>query len=115
MIPVELLLEANRDHGTRGRVRPRDSSIHRMPIECDGEIVGFWTPHTSACGRQRIGPVYVRPSHRQRGLVLAVYRSITGPMLACIEDGNVASERLHESAGFTRWRRYHAGWYWRRG
>lgn len=115
LIPLDLLLEANRDHGTRGRVRPKDPTIVRVPIICDDVVVGFYTPHKAADGRGRIGPVYVRPEYRGRGLVTDVYREIVGPMMACIEDGNTSSERLHTAAGFTRWRRYAHGWYWRRG
>ena len=110
-IPREMLREANRDHGTRGRVR---LSAVRVPVVCDGRVTGFYTPHTAACGSKRIGPVYIRPEYRGRGLALAVYASISGPMLACIEDSNEASIRLHERAGFVRWKRYSHGWYWRR-
>jgi L-amino acid N-acyltransferase YncA len=106
-----MLREANRDFGTRGRVK-RDAE--RVAIVCDGEVVGFYTPHRAASGEQRIGPVYVRPAWRGRGLVQAVYRSISGPMLACIEDANAESIALHERAGFVRVRRYSHGWYWRR-
>jgi L-amino acid N-acyltransferase YncA len=112
MIPSELLREANRDHGTRGRVRRND---RREAIVCEGQVVGFFTPHRAATGEQRIGPVYVRPAFRGRGLATSVYRDLAGPMIACVEDGNDASERLHKRAGFVRWRRYSNGWYWRRG
>ena len=110
-IPLEILRAANRDHGTRGRVK-RDAE--RVAIWCDGRIVGFYTPHRAASGEGRIGPVYVLPECRGRGLVTAVYRSIDGAMLACIEDGNEESQRLHERARFHRLRRYSHGWYWRR-
>lgn len=111
MIPDELLRAANKDRGTRGRVRRADAE-RRVPIYCDGRIVGFYTPHVAANGYKRIGPVYVMPEFRGRGLVTAIYRSISGPMMACIESWNVESERLHERAGFRRWRRYSHGWYW---
>lgn len=111
-IPRDLLLEANREYFTRGRVRPNKADVVRVPIVCDGEVAGFYTPHRAANGRMRIGPIYVRPAYRGRGLALEVYRSIPGPMMACVEDGNMAAERLHERAGFVRWRRYSNGWYW---
>ncbi|HEX6940906.1 MAG TPA: GNAT family N-acetyltransferase [Longimicrobiales bacterium] len=111
-IPYELLLEANREHFTRGRVRPNDWNVRRVPILWQGTVVGFYTPHRAANGRMRVGPIYVRPEYRGRGLALGVYRSIEGPMMACVEDGNVAAERLHLRAGFVRWRRYAHGWYW---
>lgn len=110
-IPAEILAAANRDRGTRGRVK-RDAE--RVAIWCDGRIVDFYTPHTAATGERRIGPVYVLPEFRGRGLVAEVYRNTRGPMLACVEDGNIQSERLHERAGFRRLRRYSHGWYWRR-
>jgi hypothetical protein len=112
-IPTAILLAANRDHGTRGRVRISDTK-KRVAILCDEEVVGFYTPHMAACGRMRIGPVFVLPEFRRRGLVRAVYDSITGPMMACVEDGNEASRILHEASGFVRWRRYSHGWYYRR-
>jgi len=106
-----MLREANRDYGTRGRVR-RDAE--RVAIVCDDEVVGFYSPHRAASGHQRIGPVYVRPAWRRRGLVMAVYLSIKGPMMACLEDTNAESITLHERAGFVRLRRYSHGWYWHR-
>lgn len=114
LVPQELLLEANRDHGTRGRVRPRDASIARRPIVCDGQVVGFYTPHRAATGELRIGPCYITPAYRRRGLMLAVYAGLQGPLLACVEESNVAAVRLHERAGLVRLRRYQNGWYWRR-
>ena len=113
-IPRVLLLEANREHWTRGMVRPNDQGIARAPIVCDREVVSFYTPRIAATGEMRIGPVYVRPPWRRRGLVLAVYAAIQGPMLACIEAGNTASQCLHEKAGLHRSRRYANGWWWRR-
>jgi len=112
-IPPDLLREANREHWTRGVVRPSDAAVGRVAIVDGGAVVGFYTPGR-AFGAARIGPVYVRPQWRRRGLVLAVYASIGGPMVACIEDGNEASRRLHARAGFAEWRRYARGWWWRR-
>ena len=88
--------------------------MERVAILCDGTVVGFYTPHMARSGEGRIGPVYVQPAYRCRGLVRAVYGTLKGPMLACIEDGNVSSEELHRKAGFVRLRRYSHGWYWRR-
>lgn len=107
-----MLRDANRDHGTRGMVR---RSAVRMAIVCDGETVGFFTPHRAKNGRLRIGPVYIVPSHRGRGLVVAVYATIAGPMMACVADDNPSSQRMHERAGFVRSRRYSHGWWWTRG
>lgn len=113
VIPEALLRAANKDRGTRGRVRAVDAG-RRVAIVCDGRVVGFYTPHEAANGDKRIGPVYVLPEYRGRGLVSAIYRSISGSMMACIEAWNVDSERLHERAGFRPWKRYAHGQYWRR-
>lgn len=88
---------------------------HRVPISCDGQVVGFYTPHFAANGRMRLGPIYVTHSHRGRGLVSAVYRSIDVPMMATILDIHEASRRLHERVGFSQWRRFARGWYYHRG
>lgn len=113
-IPIELLRKANKEHWTRGVVHPNDARIKREPILLDGRVVGFYTPHRSACGVLNIGPIYIIPEARGLGLSLAVYAAIDEPMIACIEDGNTASERLHEKAGFVRWKRYSNGWWWKR-
>ena len=117
-IPLDLLLEADRDPGLRGRVHPRREGIRRVPIERGGVVVGFYTPHVAADGSRRLGPIYVRPEHRGLGLVSAVYRSIEGPMLAAVLDVHAESMRLHERVGFVRWRRFgrpgRQGWMLRR-
>ena len=111
MIPEALLREAGKDPGLRGRVK---RCVRREPIVCDGKVVGFYTPHLAACGRKRIGPIYVLPEYRGRGLVTSVYRSIEGPMMACILTIHEDSQRMHERAGFVKWKRFARGWYWRR-
>lgn len=110
-----MLLAANKEPAIAGRVRPRDLRVHREPILCEGAVVGFYTPHVAANGRRRLGPIYIAPEYRGRGLLTAVYRAIEGPMMAAVLDTNEDSVRLHERAGFVRWRRFARGWYWRRG
>lgn len=113
MIPLDMLKEANREHGTRGRVRPADPSVHRVAIWCDGQVAGFYCPHFAKNGRLRLGPLYIAPAYRRRGLALWVYDGYAGtPMLAAVEDGNLASMRLHNRARFTKSHRYSAGWYY---
>lgn len=114
LIPLALLLEANQDPGLRGRVHPQRVDIPRVPLVVADQIVGFYTPHYAANGRMRLGPIYVTPAHRGKGLVAAVYRSITVPMMASILDWNESSRVLHERVGFERWRRFARGWYYRR-
>lgn len=112
-IPRQLLVQANKEYWTRGVVHPNKSKP-RIAITCEGAVVGFYTPHRAATGEMRIGPVWVMPEYRRRGLVSAVYASIEGPALAWVENGNEACERMLMSCGFARHRKYNAGWIWRR-
>jgi L-amino acid N-acyltransferase YncA len=111
VIPAWLLKEAGKDPGLKGRIK-RDA--HREAIVCDGNVVGFYTPHMSAEGYKRIGPIYVTPAYRGKGLVTSVYRSIEGPMMACVLTIHEESQRMHERAGFVKWKRFARGWYLRR-
>lgn len=83
------------------------------PIRCDGYVVGFYSPRDCKLGR-RVGPLFVLPQYRRNGLALRVYAAIKGPLVACVRDDNPSSVALHERAGFTRWKRYAAGWWWKR-
>lgn len=112
VIPVEMLREAGRDPGLVGRIK---KDAHRVPILCDGKVVGFYCPHVAKNGRKRIGPIWVSPEYRGRGLVTAIYRSIEGPMMAVVLDIHTESMRMHERAGFERWHRFARGWFLRRG
>lgn len=112
VVPRDVIRDAGQEVGMRGRVRARDPQRHMVTV--DGELAAFFTPHSAANGWKRLGPIYVLPQFRGRGLMVQVYATIQGPMLAAIVDGNHASERLHEKAGFVRWRRFAAGWHWRR-
>lgn len=89
------------------------SRDHVTPIWMPGtrRCVGFYHPHDCVHGR-RIGPLFVMPEHRGRGIARGVYASIKGPLVACVRDDNAPSIRLHEAAGFERWRRYASGWWW---
>jgi hypothetical protein len=112
VIPDDLLREAGADPGLRGRVKRNDPN--RCPITCDGVVVGFYSPHVAKCGRKRLGPIYITPAYRGRGLLTAVYRSIEGPMMASILTIHEASQRAHERVGFVRWKRFARGWYYKR-
>lgn len=98
-------------------IRPR--SLDPLPITADdGEVVGFFCPHPAGRGRTRVGPIYVLPEYRGRHLAEVAYAGFgpNHPLVAYTHGGNIASERLHERCGFTRWYRGHVGgWYWRRG
>jgi hypothetical protein len=115
VIPTNILVAANQEPSIRGRVHPRNDRIVRVPISFEGVVVGFYCPHRAACGLLRLGPIYVLPEFRGRGLVTAIYRTIKEPMMAAILDSDVASMRAHERVGFVRWKRFAAGWHMRRG
>jgi hypothetical protein len=90
------------------------SGVERLLLIKLGLIpVGFYSPRETPMGT-RIGPLFISPSFRRRGIALSIYRSIEGPLVACVRDDNPASVALHERADFVQWRRYAAGWWWRR-
>lgn len=110
MVPLEVWDAARREyHCVIGKVRREDV----WPVRHDGKVVGFYYPHDTKVGR-RVGPLFVLPEYRGRGFAMRVYAKVRGPLVACVRDDNQASIRLHEKAGFVRWRRYAAGWWWRR-
>lgn len=108
-IPERIIKEARRPEYKLLHVS-RDGLI---PILCDGEVAGFHRMRECAYGR-RIGPLFIHPDYRRRGLALAVYASIDGPLVACIRHDNEPSRCLHERAGFKPWRRFRYGLWWRR-
>lgn len=110
-IPLELLAEANRAREIVGWVKP---GAFRVPLTHGGEVVGFYTPHSTKWGLS-FAPVYVRPAFRGKGIALAAYcerRDVT--MWAFAADTNAASQRMLYKAGFVRWRRGNGGWFYRR-
>jgi len=110
-IPESLLREANAASETRGRVR-RDA--YREPIVCDGRVVGFLTPHETAWG-WRLGPIYVLPEYRRRGLALAAYNRFRDrTVIVFVSDKNIVSRAFVERAGFVPWRPGNGGWFMRR-
>lgn len=111
-IPSILLKEANACHHIRGRVR-RDAQ--RAPLVHDGEVVGFVTERSTMWGT-RLGPIYVMPKHRRRGLLRAFYASRPHDLfVAFVADDNEASREAHKRCGFVNWRRGNGGWFMRRG
>jgi RimJ/RimL family protein N-acetyltransferase len=111
VIPEEILRAANRTPELRGRVKP---DATRIAIACEGRVVGFFTPHACSLG-WRVGPLYVDPAFRKRGLARLAWVGYTDRVcVAFVADGNVASEALHRACGFTQWRRGPKGWFWRR-
>lgn len=111
-IPLAVVRAAMREPGLRGRVILK--STRREPLVADGQIVGFVTPHQVG-DHWRHGPIFVLPGYRNRGLVSAYYDS--HPERTCVAfvpEGNMASRRMHLSAGFVDWRRAKAGTFMRR-
>jgi GNAT superfamily N-acetyltransferase len=89
-------------------------STRREPLVCDGQVVGFVTPHETASG-WRHGPIYVDPEYRGRGLVEAYYAAHPErECVAFIRDDNPASLSMHTSAGFGLWKRAKDGAFYRR-
>lgn len=89
--------------------------VRLVPFVVNGVLVGFHGErHTVARLGETIAPLYVAPEHRGQGIALLMYAEHPGVLVACVNRDNTASERLHEKAGFVRWRRYSSGWWWRR-
>lgn len=110
-IPVDIIRAANATWETRGNAR---RAAFREPLVCDGQVVGFVTPHETSWG-WRLGPIFVLPEYRRRGLALAAYqRRAHLSMVAFVADDNPASAVLHRRAGFRLWRRGNGGWFVRR-
>lgn len=111
LIPPHLIDDANACWFTRGRARRGD---HRVALVVDGRVVGFVTPHETRWG-WRLGPIYIDPEARGRGLLAAVYEHYRDrPLVAFVADDNPASQVAHERAGFARWKRGNGGWFLRR-
>lgn len=111
-IPNEIVREAMAEPTLRGRVFL--CSTKREALVCDGEVVGFVTPHVTPSG-WRHGPIYVRPAYRSRGLVQAYYAAHPErDCVAFVADGNDESMAAHVGAGFTMWKRAQGGTFLRR-
>lgn len=111
-IPMALIREAKKDPLIGPRIVL--SSKRREPLVWEGEVVGFVTPHDTPSGR-RIGPIYVAPGHRKRGLVLRWYNEHPDEtFIAFIPVGNYSSLRLHQRAGFRHWKNARNGEWLRR-
>lgn len=111
-IPEEIVRAAMAEPGLRGRVFL--CSKRREALVCDGQVVGFISPHETAMG-WRHGPIFVLPAYRGRGLVEAYYAAHPERLcVAFIPDANKASRKIHERAGFVEWRRGPKGSYMRR-
>lgn len=112
VVPEEVVRAAREVPELRSRVLL--CSKRREPLWCDGKVVGFVTPRETKDG-WRHGPIFVLPAYRGRGLVVAYYAA--HPERTCVAfvpDGNDASRKMHERAGFTAWKRGPKGTYYRR-
>ncbi len=93
-------------------LRKKDLPLRR-PILCDGRVVGFCHPHETP-GGFRLGPIFVLPAFRGRGLTRAAYAEHAAGKhcIAYIHTGNIGSEKAHEAAGFRRLRYSKGGCTW---
>ena len=111
-VPEEVVRAAMAEPGLKGRVFL--CSTRREPLVCDGQVVGFVSPHETAQG-WRHGPIFVLPAFRKRGLVESYYAAHPERLcVAFIQDVNKDSRRSHELAGFVNWKKGTGGWYMRR-
>ncbi len=110
-IPPNVLAAAREDRRLH-LVRAKDADIRRA-ILVAGDVVGFCHPHDTARGF-RLGPLFVLPSHRGRGLIRAAYEQHAAGRrcIAYIHDWNEPSARAHAGAGFVKSRRDRGGWIW---
>lgn len=112
-IPEEIVRAARAAYGKDAHL-VRLRCPRREALVCDGQVVGFVTPHREKVG-WRHGPMFIRPEYRGRGLLEAYYRAHPErECVAFVEDGNVASLKAHTRAGFTFWRRHAHGVFLRR-
>jgi GNAT superfamily N-acetyltransferase len=92
-------------------------SMDHVPIVADGNVVGLYTPRpiriVGLVGT-RLGPFFVLPAYRRRGLMRGVYSQTKGTLFACVRSDNLPSLQLHEACGFVRWRKYQFGDWWLR-
>lgn len=112
VIPDEVIAAAKRSRF----IHLRAKDLHfRQPILCDGVVVGFCHPHETPRGF-RLGPIFVLPSHRGRGLTRWAYATYAAGKrcVAYIHDNNLRSENAHAAAGFVRGRRGKGGFTWTR-
>lgn len=109
-IPSEVVAAARREPHIH--LRGKDAHL-RCPIVCDGRVVGFCHPH-QAVGGFRLGPIFVMPEYRGRGLTRAAYEEHAKGRrcVAYIHHGNVGSEKAHVAAGFVKLREGKGGWTW---
>lgn len=110
VIPAHVLSAARREPFISLR---RKDEPHRRPILCEGEVVGFCHPHETPRGF-RLGPIFVMPTFRGRGLTRAAYAEHAKDRrcIAYIHYGNVGSEKAHAAAGFVKSIEGRGGWTW---
>lgn len=109
-IPSEVIAAAKREPFIHLRAKDLDL---RRPIVCDGAVVGFCHPHDTPSGF-RLGPIFVLPAYRGRGLTRAAYAQHAAGRrcFAYIHTGNVGSEKAHAAAGFKLVRTRRGGTTW---
>jgi superfamily II DNA or RNA helicase/RimJ/RimL family protein N-acetyltransferase len=99
-VPDEVLQAAQDDPAIKGTVL-KAGGAYRAPIYADDDIVGFFTPRQEG-EVWRLGPVFVMPSSRGKGLASSAVREFMDGRKgrAEIDGDNGASQRLFEASGF---------------
>ncbi len=99
-IPSDVLQAAQDDPAIEGTVL-KAGGAYRAPIYSDDDVVGFFTPRQEG-EVWRLGPVFVMPAHRGKGLASSAVRDFMEGRKgrAEIDEDNEASQRLFEAAGF---------------
>lgn len=113
VIPEDVI-RAARAVGVLNLVRRKDEPLRRA-ITCEGRVVGFCHPHETKRGF-RLGPLFVLPDYRSRGLLREAYATHAAGKrcIAFIHTWNERSARAHAAAGFVLWKQQRAGSLWLR-
>lgn len=85
------------------------------PLMWEGEVVGAWHPRLAGAGWFRVGPIWIHPDHRGRGIASRAIAEVTAGRRsrAWIEEDNEGSKRAFAAAGFVRRYRSHPNtWVW---
>lgn len=118
-----LISDANSCPELRGRCSRLSFGSDRIPIMYDGVEVGFVTLTEYEGNKIKVGPVYVSPAYRRKGLVrktlststLASFGYSPSATLFCwIADNNDASRNAFTKAGFLQVRNGQKGKWWER-
>lgn len=74
------------------------------PIHHENSLVGFHAPYVGNDGYQRVGPLYIDPSYRGKGIAFNYIKEFLDgkKAKARIHEGNLASQKVFERTGFKK-------------